>query len=285
MQRATCHRIALVVGGTGKTGRRVAQRLRARGIETLAGSRSGDTRFDWEDPSTWESAIGSADLVYLTYSPDLAIPEAPPAIQDFARLAAERGVERLVLLSGRGEEEAQRCERIVHEVNPDWTVVRASWFSQNFSEGFFVDGLRHGLLALPVGAVKEPFIDAEDIADVVEVALTEPGHEGRIYEVTGPRLLTFADAVAEISAETGRDLRFAEISLEQFVAQMGELEMPDSLTRLTTYLFETVLDGRNAHLADGVCQALARAPRDFSDFVRRTAAAGAWAEPSSVGSL
>jgi uncharacterized protein YbjT (DUF2867 family) len=196
----------LIIGGTGKTGRRVAEKLAARGVAPRIASRSGAIRFDWDDSSTWGAALDGVGAAYVTYSPDLAVPEAPPAIEKLARLAAEGGVRRLVLLSGRGEEEAQRCERIVLDANPEWTVVRASWFNQNFSEGFFLDPLRDGVLALPAGDVREPFVDTEDIADVAVAALTEAGHEGRIYEVTGPRLMTFAEAVEEIGRAAGREL-------------------------------------------------------------------------------
>jgi steroid delta-isomerase-like uncharacterized protein len=267
----------LIVGGTGKTGRRVAAKLAARGVMTRAASRSGGTRFDWNDPTTWRSALDGASAVYLTYSPDLAVPEAPPSIEEFACLAAERGIERLVLLSGRGEDEAQRCERIVLRTNPSWTGVRASWFNQNFNEGLFVDPLREGVLALPAGDVREPFVDADDIADVAVAALTETGHEGRIYEVTGSRLMTFTEAVEEIGRATGRNLRYERISIDDYVDGMLAQHVPEQLVSLTRYLFETVLDGRNASTADGVQRALGRGPRDFADFARRAAAAGVWA--------
>lgn len=269
----------LIVGGSGKTGRRVAAKLAARGAVTRVASRSGETRFDWTDPTTWRPALDGASAVYLTYFPDLAVPEAPPAIEEFAALAAERGVRRLVLLSGRGEADAQRCERIVLRTNPSWTVVRASWFNQNFSEGFFADMLLDGVLRLPAGCVREPFVDADDIADVAVAALTGTGHEGQIYEVTGPRLMTFAAAVEEIARASGRDLRYEEVAIDDFVRGMLAEQVPEPLVSLTRYLFETVLDGRNASTTDGVQRALGRAPRDFADYARKAAATGAWAAP------
>ncbi len=273
----------LIIGGTGKTGSRVARKLADRGVTTRVASRSGAIRFDWDDSSTWGAALDGVRAAYVTYSPDLAVPEAPPAIEELARLAAEGGVRRLVLLSGRGEEEAQRCERIVLDTNPDWTVVRASWFNQNFSEGFFLDPLRDGVLALPAGDVREPFVDTEDIADVAVAALTEAGHEGRIYEVTGPRLMSFAQAVEEIGRAAGRELHYQQIQADDFVRGMRELQVPENMVSLTRYLFETVLDGRNASVADGVERALGRPARDFSDYAREAAAAGAWTSRDSGG--
>lgn len=274
--------LTLIVGGTGKTGRRVAHRLAERGVPVRVASRSAKTRFDWDDPSTWADALQGVSAAYVTYSPDLAVPQAPPRIRDLAHLAAEQGVERLVLLSGRGEEEAQRCEGLVQEVNPAWTVVRASWFNQNFSEAFFLEPLRHGVLALPAGEVGEPFVDADDIADVVVAALTEPGHGGKIYEVTGPRLLTFAEAVGEIALAARRELRYVEVPVDGFVQGMRDQKTPEPIVSLTRYLFETVLDGRNSHVSHGVRQALGRAPKDFSEYARETAATDIWAEPSPV---
>jgi len=278
------HLPILIIGGTGKTGRRVADKLAARGVATRIASRSAETRFDWDDPATWAAALTDVSAVYVAYSPDLAVPEAPDAIRELARLAADRGVRRLALLSGRGEEEAQRCERIVLDTNPAWTVVRASWFNQNFDEGFFLEPLRAGVLALPAGAVLEPFVDADDIADVAVAALTEPGHEGQIYEVTGPRLMTFAQVVDEIARATGRDLRYQQITTDDFAHGMREQQVPEQVVALTRYLFETVLDGRNAATADGVQRALGRSPRDFADYARAVAATCVWETPVPSGS-
>ena len=198
----------LVISSTGKTGSRVAERLEARGIPTRAGSRSADPPFDWEDPDTWAAALDGAGAAYVSYYPDIAIPGAVEAVTAFAETALEHDVRRLVLLSGRGEEEAQRAERPVQEVSAEWTILRSSFFSQNFSESFFLEPILGGEVALPAGDVPEPFVDAEDIADVAVAALTEDGHAGELYELTGPKLLTFAEAVGEISRATGRKVRY-----------------------------------------------------------------------------
>jgi len=266
----------LVLGGNGKTGRRVAARLRERGAGVRLGSRSATPSFDWEDPATWPAAIEGTSAAYISYYPDLAVPGAPEAIDAFAKQAIASGVRRLVLLSGRAEEEAQRAEEALHASGADWTIVRCSWFNQNFSEGYLLDAVLSGEVALPAGDVPEPFVDADDIADVATLALTEPGHEGRIYELTGPRLLSFADAVGEIAAATGRSIQFVPVPIEDYAAVLEEAGLPDDLVGLIRYLFTEVLDGRNAHLNDGVQQALGRPARDFSDYVRTTAASGVW---------
>ena len=266
----------LVLGGTGKTGRRVADRLLARGTPVRLGSRAGRPPFDWEASATWAPALEGVDAAYVSYFPDLAAPGAPAAVGAFAALAADAGVRRLVLLSGRGEEEAQRAEGALRAAGVDWTIVRASWFSQNFSESFLLEPVLGGKVALPVDGVPEPFIDAEDIADVAAAALTEDGHANRLYEVTGPRLLTFAEAVEEIARASGRPVRFVPVPLDEFAASMARQGVPADVAALMTYLFTEVLDGRNARVADGVRRALGREPRDFRDYARDAAATGVW---------
>jgi uncharacterized protein YbjT (DUF2867 family) len=272
----------LVIGGTGKTGRRVAERLEQRGIPTRIGSRSADPPFDWDDRDTWAGALRGARAVYISYYPDIAIPGAVEAVTALAATALEHRVRRLVLLSGRGEEEAQRAERAVRESGADWTIVRCSWFSQNFSEGFFAEQVAAGEIVLPATSVPEPFIDVEDIADVAALALVEDGHEGQVYELTGPRMLTFEEAVGEIAAATGHEIRYVPVSLEEYAAGAAEHGVPADLVEFLIYLFGEVLDGRNAVLTDGVQRALGREPRDFSEFAREAAAAGVWNDAASV---
>ena len=270
----------LVLGSTGKTGRRIVERLSATGREVRQGSRQADPPFDWENPATWTDALRGVEAVYISFYPDLAVPGAPAAIKELTSRAVDAGVKRLVLLSGRGEEEAQRCEDIVRECGVGFTLIRASWFSQNFSESFLLDAVQSGTVALPVGDVGEPFVDADDIADVAVAALTEDGHEGRLYEVTGPRLLTFTDAVAAVAQAANRPVQFVKITPEQYEEGLAQAGLPKEFASLVMYLFTTVLDGRNSSLADGVQQALGREPRDFVDYARETAATGVWGASS-----
>jgi uncharacterized protein YbjT (DUF2867 family) len=266
----------LVLGGTGKTGRRVAERLMARDIPVRLGSRSAEPPFDWEQPSTWSPALEGVGSVYVSYYPDLAVPGAVEAVGSFARLAVESGVPRLVLLAGRGEAEAEAAEQAVRESGAELTILRATWFAQNFSEDYWRDAVLSGEVALPAGEMPEPFVDADDIADVAVAALTEEGHVGELYELTGPRLLTFAEAVEEIAKATGREIRYVPVSIDEYAEVAAEQGAPGEVIELVKYLFGEVLDGRNAHLADGVQRALGREPRDFRDYARDAAATGVW---------
>jgi uncharacterized protein YbjT (DUF2867 family) len=188
----------------------------------------------------------------------------------------------LVLLSGRGEEEAQSAEQALREVGDEagveWTIVRCAWFMQNFDENYLFEPILAGEVALPSGNVPEPFVDAGDIADVAVAALTEDGHAGHLYELTGPRLLTMEQAVGDISRATGREIRFVPVTLEEYESVLAEADVPPEFLSFLTYLFGTVLDGHNAHLTDGVRRALGREPKDFKDYARDVAATGVWSK-------
>ena len=266
----------LVLGGTGKTGRRIAAGLKAKGIPIRIGSRSASPSFDWNNETGWNACLHDAEAVYINYAPDLAIPGAKDAVQAFVDRAIRHGVKRLVMLSGRGESEAQACERIVQESGVEWTIVRASWFYQNFSEGAFVDMVKAGQIMLPAGDTQEPFVDVDDIAEVAVAALTEPGHAEKIYEVTGPRLMTFAEIASELSKASGREIAYVQIPHEAFISGLSDSGAPKEVIWLLDYLFSTVLDGRNAYLTDGIERALGRSPKDFSNYAREVAATSVW---------
>jgi uncharacterized protein YbjT (DUF2867 family) len=266
----------LVLGGTGKTGRRVAQRLTAMRHPVRIGSRSGQPRFDWGDRATWPGVLNGVGAVYVSYYPDLAVPGAVETVGAFARLAVDRGVLRVVLLAGRGEPEGELAEQAVRESGAELTILRSTWFSQNFSEDYLLDPVLDGEVALPAGDTPEPFVDADDIADVAVAALTGDGHVGELYELTGPRVLTFAQAVDEIARATGREIRFVPVSIDEFAVEAASQGVPAEVVELLSYLFREVLDGRNAHVGDGVQRALGREPRDFTDYARDTAASGVW---------
>jgi uncharacterized protein YbjT (DUF2867 family) len=276
----TTQQPTLVLGGTGKTGRRVVQRLQAAGRPVRVGTPSATPPFDWDDQSTWAPALEGVGSVYVTYYPDVAIPGAAAAIGAFAELAVATGVRRLVLLSGRGEQGARRSEQALQQSGADWTIVRSAFMAQNFNESFFLEPVRAGEVAfLADPGLAEPFIDADDIADVAVAALTGDEHVGQLYEVTGPRLLGWAQAVAEIAAAAGRPIRYVPVSLEEYAALLVENQVPADDVKMLTGVFSEiagVLDGRNAYLSDGVQRALGRPPRDFADFVRDAAATGVW---------
>jgi uncharacterized protein YbjT (DUF2867 family) len=267
----------LVLGATGKTGSRVAERLTARGLPVKLGSRNASPAFDWNDRATWADALNGVRAVYISYYPDLAVPGAKDAVEALAKLAVAMGVKRLVLLSGRGEEEAQATEEALKAIGRGTDdragkLVQPEFFRRRVPR--LHPGGEKWLCRLAM--LREPFVDADDIADIVVSALTSDWHVGQLYEVTGPRLLTFAEAVAEIAAAAGRDIRYVRITPEEFRAGIGAAGLPEDMVWLLDELFTRVLDGRNEYLTDGVERALGRPPRSFTDYVWQTAARGAW---------
>ncbi|MCF2526594.1 NmrA family transcriptional regulator [Yinghuangia soli] len=275
----TNERTTLVLGGTGRIGRRVARRLTDRGVDVRIGSRTAEPPFDWEDPATWPGVFAGVKAASLMYYPEIEWPGAADAIGTVARLAVDAGVERLVLLSARNQAEAQRAEAAVTALPVAWTIVAPASFHQNFDEGVFRAPLLTGELALPAGDNADPFIDADDIADVITAALTEPGHAGKRYELTGPRLWTFAEAVAEIARATGRDLRYTPVTRTEFADTLTAEGTPRAVADPLATLITDYFDGRNSTLTDHVEHVLGRKPRDFADWVAETAPTGIWSAP------
>ncbi|MGW5351474.1 SDR family oxidoreductase [Streptomyces sp. NPDC004031] len=273
MQR---HAPVLVLGGTGRTGRRVVRRLAALHLPVRIGSRSGGLPFDWQQPATWEPVLAGARAVYVAYQPDPAASGAADKVGRLAGLAVASGVRRLVLLSRRGEPEAMRAEEALKRSGAQWTVVRSAGFHQIFSEGHLRDAVIAGRIPFPAEWSAEPFVDADDVADVAVAALTGDGHTGRLYEVTGPELLTLADVAARLGAATGRRIALVPLTARQYA--LVRAQAPEDTTDPPGHPFTTALDGRNSRLADGVQRALGRAPRDFADYAHRTAAIGIWNE-------
>ena len=266
----------LIIGKNGKTGARVNQRLQALGYATRPVSRSTTPTFDWENPATWQSAIKGTKAAYVTYYPDLALPRAEVAIKEFVHVARENGLEHIVLLAGRGEEGAQRAENVLIESGIPWNIVRCSWFSQNFSENFMLEGILNGELVLPEGDTIEPFVDTDDIADVVVATLTESGHKNKLYELTGPRALNFAQCVKEISEALGRPVKYTTVPVDDYINALREQGQPEDLQWLLHLLFTEVFDGRNSNVMHGIEEALGRPATDFKAYVQKTIESGVW---------
>jgi len=270
------HEKILIIGHLGKTGKRVEQKLNSLGVSTRGASRSSAIPFDWYDSSTWKAAMKGITSVYLTFQPDLAVPGATRIIQEFCELAQSLGLQKIVLLSGRGEEGAQQSEQVLMNSGLDWNVVRASWFAQNFSEGFMLDAILSGEMILPESSTLEPFIDVDDIADVAVAALTRNSLKNRLFEVTGPRLMTFAECLDAISQATGRTIRLKSVTVDEYVTHLKALGFPEDIQWLMKELFTVIFDGRNASVESGVKEATGKDATDFEDYIKKALATGVW---------
>ncbi|EAR14843.1 NmrA family NAD(P)-binding protein [Robiginitalea biformata] len=270
----------LVIGGTGKTGSRVAQRLEEADHQVRIGSRNSHPAFDWDDPATFAPALKGMDRAYIVYYPDLAVPGAREAISALTEAALKEGLEKVVLLSGKGEKEAEACEEIVANSGLNYTLVRASWFNQNFSEGAFLEPVLAGQVALPMPDAEIPFVDADDIADVVARVLVDDTYNGQTITVTGPRKMTWSEVVAAMANGIGKEIRYQPISIEEFKTGMKAAGLPDSYVWLFGYLFEEVLGNPdNQEVSDDVERVLGRKATDFKDYVEKTKATGVWDQP------
>ncbi|WP_030761883.1 NAD(P)H-binding protein [Streptomyces griseus] len=272
----------LVLGGSGKTGRRLVPLLEDSGARVRPAGRRGPVRFDWDNPNTWERALDGADAVYLVDAQDRPGQwDAESCIREFANLAVEQNVRRLVLLQARVTEQVGgklliAGEQAVRECGAEWTVLRPNWFFQNFDEGVFLDCVLAGELPLPAGEGLEPFVDAGDVAEVAAAALLQDGHAGQTYELSGPRALTFGEAIASIAHATGRDVRYAPVTHQDYVDELLCYDVAADYALFLAELVAQIRDNKNAVPTDTVRRVLGREPRDFEDFVKDAAARGVW---------
>lgn len=267
----------LIIGGTGKTGRKVVDSLQLLNQNVRVGSRSSEPAFDWNNSESWEAALEGVDKMYITYQPDLAVPGALQSIEKLINLAKKKNLKKVVLLSGKGEREAELCEQVVIHSGLNHTIVRASWFNQNFSESFFLEPIQQGFVALPQADVQVPYVDTGDIADVVVEALLHDVHNGQIYQLTGPSTLSFKEAIAEIAKVTNREIGFMPITIEQYVAAMKEQGIPADFVWLVEYLFTEVLGNPMvSEISHDIEKVLKRKPKSFHDYVRETVKTGIW---------
>lgn len=267
----------LIIGGTGKTGRRVAKNLKEVGHNMRVVGRNTTPAFDWENPETYDAALKDMDRAYIVYYPDLAVPGSRNAITTLTKKALEAGLEKVVLLSGKGETEAEACEDIVANSGLNYTLVRASWFNQNFSEGAFLDFVLDGVVALPMPKAEIPFVDADDIADVVSKVLVDDSYNGQTITVTGPQKRTFKEVVAIMAEASHKQIQFVPITIDEFKEGMRKAGLPDSYVWLFGYLFKEVLGNPdNQEVSNDVAKVLGRPAKDFETYARETAATGIW---------
>ncbi|TDW19151.1 NAD(P)H-binding protein [Kribbella kalugense] len=273
----------LVLGGTGTTGRRIAARLRsadhAAGDDSHSvrtASRTGsDVRLDLDDPSTWAPALDGITAAYLME------PTIRPGdrLARFAEAALETGVRRLVLLSAalasNPDHPLHGVEQTVRNSQAEWTILHPNWFAQNFSEGPWRAAVLSGVLALPAGDGRTPFIDADDIADVATAALTTADHQGRTYELTGPEAITFTEATNHITEATNHRVEYVAMAPADYIEQQVAQGVPRAGAELLTNILASIANGYGGQPTTDVEQALGRPARTFKTF------AGEWARTSS----
>jgi uncharacterized protein YbjT (DUF2867 family) len=271
----------LILGGTGKVGRRLAISLSAAGHEARAASRHAAVRFDWADPSTWAGAVAGTDGLFIV-GPGSATDWSPSLARLLA--AAERtAVKRAVLLSARGVEflpdgAVATAEQTLRDGPLPWTILRPAHFSQNFTEAMFAPS--DGLILAPVGTGREPFIDVGDIADVAAAVLASDGYEGATVDLSGPEAVSFPEAAAIVSSASGTPVRFEDERDADHVARLRASGTPEGYVRWRMAMLGGIRRGADAYLSDGVQRVLGRQPTGFREWARREVPSSAWAQAS-----
>jgi uncharacterized protein YbjT (DUF2867 family) len=268
----------LVLGGTGKTGTRVAARLAELGHSVRTAARHGaDARFDWDDPTTHRAAVDGVDRIYLV-APVMRTRFAAQ-ISAFLDLAEAAGARHITYLSAYGidlapPEVALRAVELdlMGRASVTHSIVRPAWFMQNFSETFLKP--LDGAITVPTGDGSEAFVDAEDIAAVAAATLADPSsHAGAQYAPTGPDRLTMRGAADLIASVTREPIRHVDIDRRAWVDAVIASEVPTEYGEMLMLLTETVASGGGSRPNDDVRGVTGAPPTSFAEFEQRTSAA------------
>jgi uncharacterized protein YbjT (DUF2867 family) len=272
----------LVVGATGKTGRRVSNLLQKHGFDVRAVSRKSKIPFDWDDSSTWSRALEGVHTVYIVH-PGLGSKEAAEQVGAFAKAASKEGVSKAVLAStpDDGSEFSQSmrtAEKYLTAAGLALTSLRLRWFFQNFSEDFLLQPVLSGKLRLPAGLGKEAFVDADDIAEVALAALTDDRHNGKLYDLTGPRTLSFSDIAEEITRGPGHKVQYDPHEPGAFLAEQLDNGVPADWAYTLCAMYQDIATGRLNSVSSDIEQVLGKPARDFSEFASHMAKEKTWAD-------
>lgn len=263
----------LLIGGTGKVGRRLESALRRRGHRVrIASRRAGDVEFDWAEPETYDRAVAGVEAMFII-GPGSAT-DWSPLLRDLLARAAEAGVHRAVLLSARGVEfhpggAVDRAEHALREGPVPWVILRPSHFAQNFTEAMFVPV--DGMVRAPVGDGAEPFVDVEDVAEVAASLLTDPSFEHEVVEISGPEAVDFSSAVSHLGEAAGRRFAFVDEPPDQHVERLRAAGTPEGYIAWRMAMLGGIRSGDDAYLSDGVRRVLGRPAISFPEWATREA--------------
>jgi uncharacterized protein YbjT (DUF2867 family) len=274
----------LILGGTGKVGRRLGQSLTAAGHAARAASRHAAVRFDWAEPATWPDALAGTDGLFII-GPGSAT-DWSGRLTSLLTTAQSAGTKHAVLLSARGVEflpggAVGQSEQALREGPLSWTILRPSHFAQNFTEAMFVPV--DGVITTAVGTGAEPFIDVADVADVAAAVLARDTWHETTLELSGPEAITFAEAAAILTQASGTSVRFADESDASHVARLRAAGTPEGYIEWRMAMLGGIRSGADAYLSDGVQAVLGRPATSFREWARREVPAAAWAQAGDSG--
>ncbi len=278
----------LVLGGTGKTGSRLAATLAKLGLNVRTAARHrADVHFDWDDPTTHRPALQGIDRLYLV-PPVMRVDFADP-VAAFLDLAETAGVRHVTYVSAYGTISRWRgaaaigqapAQVALRAVELDLigrgamthSILRPAWFMQNFSETFLkpVDGL----ITVPTANGSEAFIDVSDIAAAAAETLASPdAHADAAYALTGPEAITVSEAAEIIAEVTGKPMKHYDIDRDMWIQGAVAAGVPAEYGEMLRILTETIASGKGSRPTDNVETVTGAPPIRFADFARRTAQA------------
>jgi uncharacterized protein YbjT (DUF2867 family) len=263
----------LILGGTGKVGRRLVDSLARAGHQARPASRHSAPHFDWNDPATWTTALAGAEGLFIV-GPGSATDWSPRLTQLLAA-AQSVDVQRAVLLSARGVEflpdgAVARAEHALRCGPLPWTILRPTHFAQNFSEAMFVP--RDGVIRAPVGAGREPFIDVAEVADVASAVLASGGYDGATLPLSGPQGVSFPEAAQILTSAWGTPIRFEDESDDAHISRLHAAGTPEGYIQWRMAMLGGIRRGADAYLSDGVQQVLGRRPTGLRGWALREVA-------------
>ncbi|MFC3749715.1 ergot alkaloid biosynthesis protein [Paenibacillus sp. GCM10012306] len=284
------HPKILITGGRGKTGTRIAERLEQRGysyITTLRNAQAitdstSEVHFDWYDNSTFLPALKEIERVYLVAP--VGDPEPIKVMKPFIELALEKGVKRFVLLSSASVSENGPVfgpvHRLLKKQAPEWTVLRPSYFMQNFTEGQHPATIsREDRIISAAGQGKIGFVTAEDIAEVAVRALVDDHAHNTEHIITGPDSLSHDEVSQIISYVTGRLIKHTSIADHELTRGWLALGLGEEYAEFMTELDHRIREeGSEDIITDTVLKVTGRAPMSFKEFAK--AHANVWKKES-----
>lgn len=275
----------LVIGGKGKTGRLVTQELATIGVRAKVTTRSpsshNDVAFDWEDHRTADAAFDGVDAVYIvapTNNSDHGT--IVPPVLDIAR---KRGVRRFVLLSASSLEAGGPMMGQIHsylrDEAPEWTVLRPTWFMQNFSEQQHLETIRHeNAIYSATGKGRVGFIDAADIARAAVSALLAETSWNRDFILTGPETLSYTDFAEKISDVIGRTIKHINLTTPELAERYARAGLDEAYASILAKMDERISEGSEDRLSNGVFALTGRSPNTAAEFAEKHK--DSWAGPA-----
>ena len=276
----------VLTGATGTIGRATARALQAAGVPFRAASRTplkaqalgtAAVELDWDRPATLDPAFAGAETLFLL----TPVTEYQDVYVEAAVAAAKRaGIRRIVRLSVIGAEKPGMAMNRVHRAGERaieasgiaWTMLRPNSLAQNFVNYYGVDPHKNGPVYLPHGQGGASWVDARDVGEVAARALTETGHEGKAYLLTGGEAVSTAQAIALLGEALGRQYEYVDVPEQAAQEAMRTHGAPPWIVTALAELNAEIKQGRSNDVSPEVARLLGRPPRTFRSYAEDLAA-------------